>query len=411
MKTGAPSTAAREWQSHWPLVLGAMVGYSAIGLQSYGLSPFVADLEAAFGWTRAQAMLGVSISNAVGVLLNVIIGLVVDRFGSRRVGLLGICVITASFALLGTASGTLANWLMLWVMVAVGVVLVQSTVWTRPVANRFDQARGMAIAVSLSGTALAAMIIPLLATTYIAYFGWRHAFLAVGLTWLLIVLPIAFFCFHDRHKSDFTADAAKPSLAGAAPGLTLQEGLRTGAFWRLLISFGCFAFYSMTIGTNLVPLLSEAGTTAMGAAQIASIMGMVAIAARLSIGVLLDHAPGNLVGTGTMLMPVIGCAILLLPDPSPWMIVVAVATFGAAIGAEMDVAIYLATRHFGLKAFAALFSVVITFGALMGAMAPVIAGRLYDQSQSYTNVLWLLMGIMFVGAMAMLTMKPPTRKW
>ena len=404
--------AGGEWRAHWPLALAALVGYSTIGLQSYGISPFVADLEREFGWTRSDVMAGVSVSNAVGILLNIVIGMIVDRFGSRRVALTGLMVMTGSFALLATATGALLNWTMLWVVVAFGVVLVQSTVWMRALARHFDRSRGFAFAVALSGTSIMAIVLPTYATWLIQTHGWRTGFVGVAATWAAVTLPVVFLLFREdrgpRAETAATMDqtgiqsGARPVAAPAMlPGLTFREGLRTRAFWLLVISFGCFSFFSMTVATNLVPLLAETGISAMEAAGIASIMGLVGIVVRLSVGFLLDRLPGNVIGTITLLMPVIGASILLVDAPGALLLSVAVAAFGAAIGAEMDVALYLATRHFGLKAFAALFNAVITCGAMMAAIGPFVGGKLHDMTGNYDALLATIVVVMSVGALSM----------
>lgn len=403
MSTHSPGGAA-EWRAHWPLALAALIGYSTIGLQSYGISPFVTSLEHAFGWTRSDVMIGVSVSNAAGILLNIVIGLIVDRFGSRRVALTGLVVMTGSFALLASATGTTPNWIVLWLIVAVGVVLVQSTVWMRALARHFDHSRGFAFAFALSGTSIMAIFLPTYATWLIQGHGWRMAFVGLAATWAVVTLPIVFLFFREDREAR-VAPAAPVSISAAQPanlpGLTFREGLRTRAFWLLVISFGCFSFFSMTVATNLVPLLSETGISAMEAAGIASVMGLVGIVVRLSAGFLLDRFPGNVIGAVTLMLPVLGASILLLDAPGAILLGIAVGAFGAAIGAEMDVALYLATRHFGLKAFASLFNAVITFGAMMAAIGPFVGGKLHDLTGNYHAMLLAIVCIMTVGALAM----------
>ncbi len=403
--------AAAEWRAHWPLAVAALVGYSTIGLQSYGISPFVASLEAEFGWSRSDVMIGVSASNAAGILLNIVIGLIVDRFGSRRVALTGLVVKTGSFALLATATGLLFNWIFLWLILAVGVVLVQSTVWMRALAKHFDRSRGFAFAFALSGTSIMAIFLPTYATWLIQTYGWRMGFVGVGMSWLVVTLPVVFLFFReDRGPKEAVAEtfAAAPATV---PGLTFGEGLRTRAFWMLVISFGCFSFFSMTVATNLVPLLSETGISAMEAAGIASVMGLVGIVVRLSVGFLLDRLPGNVIGTFTLLMPVLGAGILLLDAPNALVLSLAVGAFGAAIGAEMDVALYLASRHFGLKAFASLFNAVITFGAMMAAVGPFVGGKLHDLTGNYDALLMTIVVVMSVGALAMALIGQTPKAW
>lgn len=403
------ASTRREWRDNWPVLLAALIGFSTLGLQSYGIGAFVPHLEREFGWTRAQVMIGVSVSNFVGIFLNIIIGMVVDRFGSRRVGMAGLLVKTSAFALLGTATGTMLNWSLLWVLVAVGIVLVQSTVWSRVIAARFDRTRGFALAVMLCGTSVATIILPVLSTELIELFGWRGGFVGVGMIWLAFTLAPVFFLFKDVQAPG--ARAATPTQAANLPGMTFAEGVRTPAFLRLVVSFGCFSFFSMTIATNLIPLLLERGTSALQAGQIASIMGLCGLVARLTVGFLLDRYPGSVIGAITLLLPVAGAGIFLIGDPGIVLLTMGVALFGAAIGAEVDVALYLATRHFGMKAFGQLFSAIITAGAVNATIGPYIAGLLHDITGNYDSVLVILMAIMTVGSAAMITIKPPVQTW
>jgi MFS family permease len=405
------TAASAEWRKYWTLPLAAAVGFSTIGLQSYGLSPFVTHIEKEFGWSRSDVMLGLSISNFVGVFLNILVGMIVDRFGPRRVALTGVVVKSGAFALLGTATGYLFNWLFLWFLVALGIVLVQATVFTAAVATRFDRHRGSAFAVTLSGTGLTVMLAPIIATWLITDYGWRTGFIGVGLVWMLCTFPVCWVFFRDarserrgKGSSDETASVAAPA---ELPGHTLREGLRTRAFVQLAISFVAYSFYNMTMAANLIPLLMETGQDQLSAARIFGVMGIVGIIARLSVGFLLDRYPGNVIGGISQSLPIIGCALLLADLPGVLPLVAAMVAFGIATGAEMDVTIYLATRHFGLKAFAALFGAVITCGALAAAAGPVIAGMLHDIMGNYDGLLYLVIGVMSIGALAIGTMPRP----
>jgi MFS family permease len=412
MNSGDKPSAAMEWRRYWPLPVAAAVGYSMLGLQTYAIGPFVVPLEAEFGWSRAEVMIGLTLSNLVGVCVNLVIGMAVDRLGPRRVALSGLVVKAGAFGLLATATGTILNWSLLWVLVAFGAMLVQSTVWSSAVASRFDKGRGLALAMALSGTSLCAAISPVLGAQLIEAYGWRVGFAGVGLVWLLVTFPVAFLFYRGRHDEARAAKAAaKVPAAAVLPGMTLREGVRDASYWRLLFAAFVYSIYTLAIAPNLVPLLREKGSDAMAAAQIASLVGVVAIAARLSAGLLLDLFPANLVGACIFLLPVAGCGLLLLDDPGFIVLLLAVASFGMTIGAEFDVIIYLTARQFGLKAFGALFGGVITAGALGGAIGPVTSGWIHDEFGNYDALLVMLMALMAVGAALIVTIGRPKQEW
>lgn len=399
-------TAAAEWRAHWPLTVAAMVGFSTIGLQSYGFGAFAGQVEKAFNWTRAETMFGVTVAMFLGIFLNMAVGLIIDRFGSRRVAIAGLFALPGAFALLGTASGTAANWWLLWVAIAVGVVLVQATVWTGPIAARFDRSRGLALAVALSGAPLAAMIQPKLATWLIELLGWRHGFMALGAIWVAVTLPLTLLYFRDPPERTQAA-AAGPALTG----LTFGEGIKTRAFAGLVISFAAFSFYNMTIATNLMLMLGEKGIAARDAASLFVVMGIVGLGARLGVGWLLDRFPGHLIGMCSQFLPVFAAALLMMSNPGTGVLLAVVGMFGLATGAEIDVVLYQATRHFGLKAFGTLFSGIITFGALFAAIGPAAAGWLHDRTGSYNSLLVLVMVAMTIGALGMASTGRAKRDW
>lgn len=412
MNEGAPRSVAAEWRRYGMLPIAAGIGYSTMAIQTYGIGPFVAPLEQEFGWSRAEIMIGLTVSNTLGVLLNFAVGVLADRLGPRRVALTGVVVKTSAIALLATATGTVLNWSLLWVLVALGAVLAQANVWASAVASRFDKGRGLALAVTLSGSSFCAAIVPVLATWLIGAYGWRVAIAGTALCWLLVAFPIVFLFFRGRRDEQRLTEKHAPQIAVAElPGVTIREGLRMAAFWRLIVAAFAFAFYTLAISPSLVPLLMDKGQTAVTAAQIASLMGIVGIVARISAGFLLDHVSANLLGTVVFVLPVVGCGLMLADAPGYLILALAVASFGITIGAEYDVVFYLTSRHFGLRSFASMMGGLLTAGALGGAVAPVVAGWMHDRFGGYDEMLILLMVLMGAGALAIATMGRPKREW
>lgn len=413
-----PETAAGEWKRYGLLPIAAAIGYSTMAIQTYGVGPFVVPLEQEFGWSRAQIMAGLTISNAFGVMLNFAVGVLADKVGPRRVGIAGVVVKSTAIMMLATASGTFLNWSMLWVLVALGAVLAQANVWASAVASRFDRGRGLAIAIALSGSSFCAAIIPILATWLIGEFGWRMAFAGLGLIWCAVALPVVLLLFRGRqddirtgrepvetHMADASLDGGAPKSA-ILPGMSIREGLRKPAFWSLLIASFSFAFYTMAVAPNLVPMLGEKGSSVAGAAQIASLVGIVSIIARISAGFLLDHFSARLLGTVVFLLPVFGCAIMLGENLSYLILALGVISFGVTIGAEYDIVFYLVSRHFGLRSFASLMGGMLTAGAFGGAVAPVVTGWMHDIFGDYDPMLMVLMGLMAAGALAIALIGP-----
>lgn len=406
------SAAVAEWRRYGTVPLAAGLGYSMGVIHVYSLGAFIGPLQDEFGWSRAQASVGLTIVGMAAAVAALPIGLMVDRLGPRRVGLIGATLMAGAFALLGTATGTMGNWILLWSVLAFACFWVQTTVWTSAVASRFETSRGLAFAVTLSGGSLAAAVFPPLATLLIGEWGWRAALFGLGGLWggLVLVVVLLFFrgAQDDRKQAPAPHTVAPTAVATAdLPGVTLAEGLRSATFYKLLVAAGLFAFTTLGIVVHLVPILRDAGAEPLAAAGTAALVGIFSIVGRLGVGLLLDRFPGRVVGACAYLVPILGCAALLIDGSSPLSQTVAAALFGLTLGAEVDVIAYLASRYFGLRNFGGLFGGLVAALSLGTAFGPLAAGATSDHFGGYTNFLILTMVLMGLSSMALASLKPP----
>jgi MFS family permease len=398
------NSAAVEWRRFGFLPFAAALGYATSVLHVYSLGAFIGPLQQEFGWSRAQISAGLTVSALISAIGCIPVGMLVDRIGPRRVGLVGVIAMSAALACASTATGTPANWLALWGVIAIGTFFVQATVWTSAVASRFEASRGLAFAITLSGASLAATAYPILATWLIGNYGWRTAYAAMGGVWVVLVFPVLFFLFrgaHDRGRKEQAAPA--PS---ALTGITLAEGLRSAALYKLLMAAGLFSFTVIGVAVHFVPILTDSGATPLSAAGIASLVGVFSIVGRLGTGFLLDKYPGHLVGATAFLIPIVACVLLLTDGANPVSQAVAAAIFGLTLGSEVDVIAYLAAKHFGLKNFGALYGVLQMALAAGTAFGPLAAGAVYDSNQSYSLFLMLTAVLMAASAVALFTLGP-----
>jgi predicted MFS family arabinose efflux permease len=397
--------AKEEWRKYWYLPLVAGLGYSTAVMHTYGLGPFIAPLQQEFGWSRASISFGLTIVGLTGACLGIPMGLLVDRLGPRRIALTGVVLGPATIALLGTATGTLANWYALWALLAVCNLALQATVWTSAVASRFEASRGMAFAVSLSGASISAVLLPAIATAVIIAYDWRTAFITIGLLWMAVVFPLMFLFFRGAQDERRTADPATRKPAAVLTGATVGEALRSAAFYQIMLAALLFTFTAVGTIVHFVPILTDRGASPLGAAGVASIVGVFSIIGRLGTGFLLDRFPAGLVGAASFLLPVASCLLLLLDGANPVSQTIAAALFGFTVGAEVDVIAYLATRQFGLKSYGTIFGSIVTAMAAGTALGPLAAGAAYDFFDGYSQFLLLTAAMMGVSAVAVATIR------
>jgi MFS family permease len=401
-------SAVAEWRSFGYLPVAAALGYATSVLHVYSLGPFIGALQHEFGWSRAEASAGLTVAALISAAGCIPVGLAVDRIGPRRIGLIGVLAMCAAFALAGTATGAVSNWLMLWGVIAIGTFGVQATVWTSAVASRFYASRGFAFAITLAGASISATIFPMFATWLIGSQGWRTAYFAMGIIWAALVFPIQFFLFRGKQDDVRTGKLllGEKEVASVLTGITLAEGLRSASLYKLFMAAALFAFTAIGVVVHFVPILTDSGATPVEAAGIASLIGIFSIVGRLGTGVFLDKFPGHVVGAIAFLIPIVACVLLLLDGDDGVSQSISAAIFGLTVGSEVDVIAFLAARHFGLKNFGALYGVLQIALAAGTAFGPLAAGAVFDRYQSYAPFLMLTMVLMAASAIAIFSLRP-----
>lgn len=380
-------TEKPETARDWLVVATSFVGTFVSVLYLYGTGAFMLPLEAEFGWSRTITSSGLTLISVVAIIAAPLVGYVIDRFGSRRIALLGICIFSAAFAGLSTATGSVWNWWLLWVFVALGTILIKPVVWISAITTRFDRRRGLAMGIALCGTGVAAAVQPFIATLLIQSVGWQAAYVILGAGGALLALPLLLLFFHDGGKHE----KAKQGEVEDLPGLSVRQGLRSPVFYKLAFSSMLTAGGVLGLVVHFVPIMVAGGLDAAGAAAIAGIVGVTSIIGRIGTGWLLDRFPGWLVGGIGNGIPILACAILLLSEGSVVGGALAAAIIGFSVGAELDIAAYLSSRHFGRRNYALLFGTLAGMISLGIGVGAVSLGAMYDFFGSYEQVLWSLM--------------------
>lgn len=408
----AASGALMEWRAYAMLPVAAAFGYATSVIHIYGLGPYIEPISDSFQWSRTQVTAGLTIATLIQAVMAVPVGLAVDRFGPRILALLGICFSASAFAFLGTATGSAAQWYGLWLLMALATLPVQATVWTSAVASRFTASRGLAFAVTLCGASVAQALFPFLAAQLIESYGWQRAFMLHALAWFLLAFPIIFFCFRSAKDAPpvgakTTAITRETTPSADPTGADFMTGLRSSIYIRLFVTSMMLTFAIVALSIHFIPLLTAKGAGATTAAAIASLIGIASIVGRLGTGVLIDRYRASHVGGCVFLLPALGALCLLYMGVDGAGPILAAIFIGLTLGAEVDVIVYILTRHFGLRSFGALYGALLTALSIGTAIGPLVASQLYDRTGSYGLFLWATIVLMLVSSASLFSLPAP----
>lgn len=402
MSLGEPKQmgAFQEWRQYGIIMPACVLGMLLTAIHVYSIGVMIVPLEQEFGWSRAQISAGPLTTSILALVLAPFAGRALDRFGPRRIALIGVPTFAVAISLFATAGPSIYSWLALYALFAVALVLVFPTVWTGAIAMRFDKSRGLAMAVALSGTGVASAIVPFWTLRLIEEFGWRGAYLGIGAISFIMVFPLIYFTF-DRDRSH----SGKMDLARAqAKALGTAVGYRSPRFIRLAIAALVYSLSTTGIAVNAVPILAQEGFTLRNAAEIAGLVGLGSISGRILGGILLDLIDGRLVATGCGFAAILAAATLLMTDHSVLAASLACFLLGLASGAEFDACAYLTTRYFPRRNFGALFGVIGALASVGAGFSPMICNAVYDATGSYDPVLLGILPLFAISSLLFLSL-------
>lgn len=364
-------------------ILGLIVGTGSINVFAFGV--FLKPVSDELGLSRGTLSAAVFLSSILTAACSPILGTLIDRWGIRTVMLPSIALFalaTASFSLLDP------NPIALFVLYGVsGFVGAGQTpiAYSKAVAAWFDKQRGLALGIAMAGVGLGVLIVPQLAGALIQAFGWRMAYVGLGVAvFVLAFLPVAAVVREPTERDH----AAAPPSALRQRGLTIAEALGTWRFWALTIAFffGVVAINGTL--THVVALLTDRGMSAPVATAIFSASGIAILVGRILSGFCLDRFHGPYVAVAFLVFPMVGIG-LLGSEAGGIVPVAGTILCGLGIGAEVDLMAFFVSRYFGLRGFAQIYGLMFGIFAVGTGLGPYAMGAGYDALHSY--------GAIFIG--------------
>jgi len=387
--------------------------FVVVGIVYYSFPVFYNPLIQEFGWTRAQATAGFAYSIVIiGPLFGISAGFLIDRFGPRRILLVGLLFAGTAFLGYGWMH-SLGVFYLFYFLQTAGYVVAGPIPNQVLICNWFDRLRGRAMGGAYVGIGIGAAVAPLLARFLVDRIGWRWTMRSISAAILLVLIPVTLKLVRNRPsdlnllpdgaiRGEYTGPRSTP-----AEGFdSLSDVLRTRAFW--LIALGSF----MSIGAiggviqHLVLYLEDSGFTSLQAAGVPSILAVSSIVGRIIMGWLADRFPKKYVMLAACLF-VAGAVPLLYSQNLGTMAYVFAVIFGFGMGADYMMIPLITAECFGLRSLGRIMGVIITTDSLGQAFAPVVVGHIYDVTKSYDWAFALLTTMAVCGALAIAFVRRP----
>jgi len=322
----------------------------------------------------------------------------------RKVMITGAAMVALGFLGLSRANSAVA-FAALYLVLGAGIT--GSTVIPAAVliTRWFREQRGLALGIVFSGVPLGGTGITMLANYVVLHYGFRMGFVANALPIALVVVPLL-AAFLDAPAE---AEASGRGDGAAADGFEVREAVRTRSFWMIAIAEVTFATAAIGMRVHIVPLLTGVGYAPTVAASLFSAMFVFSAVGTFLAGPLADKFGGR----ATFAM-VLFCAALGITSLLGAAHLAAVAAFIVLFGLVRETPPALAPivigETLGTKQLARLFGIQALFTTFGFALGPIIAGRIFDLTHSYSGALVLFAGMALIASLAIRATLPLTEE-
>lgn len=365
-------TPEQDGAQAWRMVAVAFAAmFTSFGV-AYSFGAFLLPISAELGSGRGATAAVFSLTTLAFFGLGGLSGPAVDRYGPRRVVLLGAVSLALGLVLLSRATTLWQAYLGHGLGVGLAVACTYVPL-VAVVGGWFEGRRTLAVGVAVSGIGLGTLVGAPVAAALIGSLGWRDAYLVLAAVGTVVLLACAFVV---------RAAPAGPDAAS----VPLLPRLRNPTYLRLYLAG---LLLSVALFVPFVHLPAYAVSTGIGevaAAALVGVIGAASVVGRLALG-----AVAGRIG---VLRTYQGCFVLMaasfalwLADPGYPRLVAFALLLGVGYGGFVALGPPLVAERFGLQGLGGLLGVLYTSAAVGSAIGPPVAGVLITGTAGYLSTI------------------------
>ena len=388
---------------------------------AYSFSTFFESLQMEFGTSRSSVSFVFSIAGFLYFSLSPLSGQIADRFGSRRVIIFGVIVISISLLLSSRAKTMWQIYAAYSLGIGIGIGFAYAP--SMGVVQRwFVKRRGLASGLAVAGIGLGTLGMPVFSAALIHWSDWRTAYLAMSILVFACGVIAAVIISESPEKrglvpdgeeveagvGDTPPEAFKPK-ATSTREISLKDALRTKPFWLLYagsFSFGLGLFIPFV---HLIPFSNDLGLPNSTGVMLFSLIGVGSLLGRFLFGSIADRLGRRL----SLALMYAGAAAIFawwLVAANAWQLAVFAFIFGASYGGYVAILPAVTADYFSGPNISGIIGMIYTSVAVGNLIGPTVAGLIFDLLQSYTIPILASMITSLFAAVGVFVLEEPV-KW
>jgi len=385
----------------------------------HSFSVFFPPILDEFGWGRGETAVMLSLHLFFYGVAAPVVGTITDWWHPRRILLIGVVILSSAVAMCSLATSLWHFYLIFGLFTPIGLACCGSPVVNPTIANWFSKNRGLALGVAQMGGGLSFVYI-IYPEFVMSIAGWRTAYVAMGVTMLIILIPLVYFFYryHPREKGLMAYGLKElipeksEDLAGAVRAekleWTLSAAMRTPQLWLMVVSqtffwgTGCYLILA-----HVGKFTQDAGYSGLFAASMFALYGVSMVLGQLSAAI------SDWIGREVTVVIAVGLCIVglvallsVIDNTEPWRLYVYAISFGFGAGLQAPTIFAGAADLFYGKHFGSINGIVLAGMGIGGAFGPWVGGYLYDLSGTYQDAFILSAATFIVSAVTFVFSAP-----
>ena len=412
----AISGTSSRFYGWWIVFAGCIILFVSSGIAFYGQGVILDPLRNAHGWSKGTVSSAITLFFFLNGIVGFIIGRWMDRFGPKW-------FLVGGSAVFGLGLWSL-NWIdsipqlfLIYLIMAVGFCSTSLVPINMLITRWFIKKRGLAMSITNTGLSVGGVFLVPLASYLIIHFGLDWALPILGGIYMLVIIPMAVLFIKqqpsdvgqypdgDEQRGAGDVNQQSKAAAGQMRRWTRRQAIKTAAFWSIAMTF------MLALGGQIAYLVHQVSFLGkylgpQGAANAVAITALASIVGRLFLGTFVDRCDKRYVTMVCILIQ--GLAVLTLAFYSHVaLLYICTFAFGLTMGSLIMMQSLLIGECFGIPSFATVSGAIGLCCMPGAAFGPVIAGAIFDVTQSYQGAFGLFAAASFVAMGVVLFAKPP----
>ncbi|NYT25827.1 MFS transporter [Alcaligenaceae bacterium] len=377
-------------KSLWLMVGASLVLFLSLGVR-HGFGLFLLPMSSEFGWGRGVFAFALALQNLIWGITQPITGALADRFGARRIIVIGGLLYAAGLVLMGFADSPLFLSVSAGVLIGIGLSGTSFSVLLGVVGRAVPpEKRSMAMGIAAAAGSFGQFAMLPGSLGLIEWLGWSAALIVLGLM-VALILPLAAMV-RDR-----------PQLS-QGPQQTLGQALREacGHSGFRLLAFGFFVcgFQVVFIGVHLPTYLIDKNLPAIVGTTVLALVGLFNVFGTYIAGWLGGYHSKPRLLSAIYLARAVVIALFIMVPVSAW----TAYAFGIAMGllwlSTVPLTNGTVATMFGVRNLSMLGGIVFLLHQIGSFLGGWLGGYLFDRTGSY-DLVWQISILLSVVAAAL----------